>query len=322
MAKIVALGSALQDIYLVDHDDFVGEALFTQLKVGGKCDIDKIYYFSGGGGTNTAVTFARSGHETYFLGNFGGDTAAEAVKKDLAKEKVNLNYVSVLPTKTTGTSVVMLDKRSGERTILTCRGASALFENLNPKVLDEIHPDWLYVTSLRGDFKTLRRFFVAAEKNHTKIMFNPGVLELAEPRKVLDLLKFVEILIVNREEAAQLVPGESPLELALHLKNYLPTVIITNSSLGALALGSEKGYQLPVYETTKVKDTTGAGDAFGAGFLATLARGKTFRQSLVFAAANSSSVIRKLGAKAGILRADAELHPMLVAPIKTKKEQA
>ena len=325
MARIVSLGSALQDVYLIDRDDFVGDSVFTQLKIGSKVDIDRIRYFAGGGGTNVAVTMARSGHEAYFVGNLGNDHAGAAVRAELAREHVNTDFAVTLPRKATGVSVVLLDQRSGERTILTCRGASAVFANLEPQVLATLQPDWLYVTTLRGDFATLRRFFVEAKKRHAQIMFNPGNLELASPRQLFSLLQFVDVLLVNREEAAQLVAGESPLELLLRLKNYVPTVIITNNCLGAMALTTVqtqegrprlKGYQLPIYPTPRVRDTTGAGDAFGSGFLAARARGRTFRQSLVFAAANASAVVQQLGAKAGILAGDAELRPMLVSPIK------
>ena len=284
MARILSLGSALQDIYFIDRDDFAGESYFTHLSIGSKVDIDRVLYFVGGGGTNAAVTFARSGHEAYFMGNLGADGAGTMILRELAKEKVNTDYVVTLPRK----------------------------------------PDWLYATTLRGDFVTLRKFFVAAKKCGAKIMFNPGKLELAHPQRTLNLLQFVDVLLVNRCEAAQLVQGSSPLELLERLKNYAPTVIITNDSIGSVAITREmrngetryRGYQLPIYTTPHVRDTTGAGDAFGSGFLAAWAHGKTFRQSLVFAAANASAVIQKLGAKAGILAGDAELRPMLVAPIK------
>ena len=324
MARILSLGSALQDIYFIDRDDFAGESYFTHLSIGSKVDIDRVLYFVGGGGTNAAATFARSGHEAYFMGNLGADGAGTMILRDLAKEKVNTDYVVTLPRKATGMSAVLLDQKSGERTILTCRGASAIFDNLNPSSLEALRPDWLYATTLRGDFVTLRKFFVAAKKCGAKIMFNPGKLELVHPQRTLNLLQFVDVLLVNRCEAAQLVQGSSPLELLERLKNYAPTVIITNDSIGSVAITREmrdgetryRGYQLPIYTTPHVRDTTGAGDAFGSGFLAAWAHGKTFRQSLVFAAANASAVIQKLGAKAGILAGDAELRPMLVAPIK------
>ena len=60
MARIVSLGSALQDIYLIDHDDFVGSKVgnvekLEQINIGSKVDIDRISFEVGGGGTNCAT---------------------------------------------------------------------------------------------------------------------------------------------------------------------------------------------------------------------------------------------------------------------------
>ena len=129
MARIVSLGAALQDIYLVDHDDLApttigGAAIFGKVLVGSKVDIDRISYEVGGGGVNSAITFARNGHEAIFLGNVARDSAGSAIVRVLDREGVDTSYVNFLERRSTGTSVILLDSKSGERTILTCRGAS------------------------------------------------------------------------------------------------------------------------------------------------------------------------------------------------------
>ena len=327
MARIVALGSALQDLYLIDHDDFIAtkvyslsekshESIFGELKIGSKVDIDKLSYEVGGGGTNAAVEFARHGHESIYFGNIGHDAAGAAVLNCLDEEGVDTSYVTYAPRKSTGCSVILLDTHSGERTILTHRGASATFDNLNEEDLDLIQPDWLYVTSLRGDMDTLLRFFEKAKEIGTKVMFNPGKLELAEKKKLLGLLDLVDVLLVNKKEAAEIVPGTILTELVSHLGNYVKTVIITDGSMGAIATDGEKTYRFGIYEDLKVKDTTGAGDAFGSGFLAHIAAGKSFRQALTFASANSTSVVTKLGAKAGLLTGTEELHEFPIQEVK------
>ena len=320
MARIVSLGSALQDIYLIDHDDFVGTKKgdvekLEQINIGSKVDIDKISFEVGGGGTNSAVTFARHGHDAVFLGNVGNDPAAQAIESLLDDEGVDTSYVTHLDNQQTGVSVVLLDTKSGERTILTYRGASAKFNNLSEDNLDEIKPDYMYVTSLRGDMDTLLRFFEKAHEIGCKIMFNPGKLEIKEKKKLLGLLDLVDILLVNKSEAAEIVPGKVLEELIAHLGAYCKTVIITTGAMGAIATNGEETYRFGIYEDLPVKDTTGAGDSFGSGFLAHLAAGKNFKESLIFGAANSTSVVSKIGAKAGILYGDEELHPMPIQKI-------
>lgn len=320
MARIVSLGSALQDIYLVDHDDFVATKVgevekLGQINIGSKVDIDKISFEVGGGGTNSAVSFARHGHETIFLGNIGNDPAAQAIESLLDEEGVDTSYITHVNRQKTGVSVILLDTKSGERTILTYRGASAKFSNLSEDDLDTINPDWLYVTSLRGDMDTLLRFFEKAHEIGCKVMFNPGKLELNEPKKLLGLLEDVDILLVNKTEAAKIVPGTILEELVSHLSAYCKTVIVTVGAMGAIATNGKETYRFGIYEDIEVKDTTGAGDAFGSGFLAHLAAGNTFKNSLIFGSANATSVVSKLGAKRGILYGTEELHPMPIQKI-------
>ncbi|MBR3169238.1 carbohydrate kinase family protein [Candidatus Saccharibacteria bacterium] len=315
MAKILSLGSALNDIYLIDHDDLKptqigGESIFGKILVGDKVDIDKLSYEVGGGGVNSAISFARHGHEAVLMANIANDTAGNAVIQILNKEGVDTSYINCVNNKTTGTSVILLDSRSGERTILTCRGTSTKFDNFDEKILESIKPDWLYITTLHGDIETLQRFLKKAHDSNIRVMFNPGVKELNDSKTILSILKYVDILIVNKHEASQLVPGVMLEELLYHLKNYSKTVIITDGPMGGIATDGKDTYRFGLYEDVKIKDATGAGDAFGSGFLAAIASNKSFRLALIFASANSTAVVSKIGANKAILGDKVTLHPM------------
>ena len=85
--------------------------------------------------------------------------------------------------------------------------------------------------------------------------------------------------------------------------------------MGGIAGNKEEAYIFGLYEDRKVKDATGAGDAFGSGFLAHFSAGKSFRSSLIFASANSTAVVSKLGANKGILTGEESLHPMPIQKI-------
>lgn len=320
MARIVSIGAGLEDIYLIDRDDLMamemgGQDFFGKMVVGSKIDIDRMAFEVGGGGVNSAVSFARHGHEVALMSNVARDPAGAAVVKTLDREGIDSSYVHFLKHETTGTSVILLDSRSGERTILTCRGASEKFDDLSEEDLPIIQPDWLYVTTLRGDFESLKRFFKKAQEIGAKVMFNPGVRELAQKTDLTKLLEYVDILILNKAEAASLVPGVLLTELLAGLKNYVRTVIITDGSMGGIATDGVETYRFGLYENCKIKDATGAGDAFGSGFLAHLASGNNFCESLIFAAANSTSVVTRIGANRGILTGREKLHPMPIQKI-------
>ena len=288
---------------MIDHND-LGE-----IKTGEKLTIDKNSFEVGGGAVNVATNFARHGHETIVISNFGRDSAANAILNFLQNENVDTSYLN-FTRKKTGTSVILLDSETGKRTILTCRGASESFVKLEASDLDLSNPDWLYVTSLNGDMNTCLRFFEKAKEKGIKIMWNPGMEEIAEKKKLLGLLQDVDVLILNEKEAKTLIGGEILEELLVKLARYVKTVIITAGARGSIATNGKETYRLAEYEMKTPKDTTGAGDAFGAGFLSATLDGKKFKDALIFAAANATSVISYIGAQAGTLYGDEDLHPM------------
>ncbi len=317
MARIVTVGAALQDVYLIDHDDFGtnGHGFFNQLELGTKVDIDKIKFSTGGGATNAAATFARNGHETIFMGCIANDPAGQAIINSLDDDGIDTSYICYTNRHQTGYSVILLTP-SGERTILTCRGASTRFDALNPADLETIYPDWLYVTTFHGDMDMLDQFFTKAKSLGAKIMFNPGNLELQHSRKLLGLLTDVDVLLVNRSEAQKIVSGQILTELLAKLKNYVPNLIITDGNQGAIATDGKEIYRIGLYEDVKIKDSTGAGDAYGSGFLAAYANGKSFKDSIIFASANSTSVVQHVGSKDGILNQQTKLHNMPIQEIR------
>jgi sugar/nucleoside kinase (ribokinase family) len=317
MARIVSIGAALQDVYLIDHDDFGtnSRGFFNQLELGTKVDIDNIKFSTGGGATNAATTFARYGHESIFMGCISNDPAGQAILNSLDDEGIDSSYITYAERLKTGYSVILLAP-NGERTIMTCRGASARFDALDPNDLDTIYPDWIYVTTFRGDMDMLDQFFTKAKSLGAKIMFNPGNLELKHTRKLIGLLSDVDVLLVNKSEAQKIVEGKLLTELISKINNYVPIAIITDGNQGSIATDGKEIYRIGLYEDVPVKDSTGAGDAFGAGFLASLSDGRSFKDSLIYASANSTSVIQHIGSKDGIITKNAKLHNMPIQEVR------
>jgi sugar/nucleoside kinase (ribokinase family) len=314
MVRIVAIGAAVQDVFLSQSDQFAAvcvnpEDCFMQLELGAKVDVNNINFSTGGGATNAAVTFARQGLDAIFMGTIGRDPAGVAVLEDLDRENVDTTHVSYSDKYNTGYSVLLLAP-SGERTILTYRGASTHYDAKNFD-LSGLEADWLYVSSMAGSMEALDKIFTKAhDKEGMKIFFNPGKGELKQPSKLKALLEDVEVLSVNKEEAAQIVEGESIEELVRHLLHYVPVAIISDGPNGVVASDGKTIVRAGMYEDVPVTDRTGAGDAFGSGFLSQWARGRSLKESIIFASANSTSVVTKIGAKEGILGQDVKLHEM------------
>ena len=317
MARIVSIGAALQDVYLIDSDDFGTNkrGFFNQIELGSKIDIDNINFSTGGGATNAATTFARYGHESIFMGCIANDPAGDAIVDALDREGIDTSYITYTHKSHTGYSVILLTP-SGERTVLTCRGASAEFNLIHADDLGSINPDWIYVTTLRGNMDMLDQIFTKAKLLNTKIMFNPGKLELENTKQLAGLLADVDVLLVNRKEAQQIVNGSTLKELSARLHNYVQYAIITDGNNGAIATTPQDTYQIGLYDDPPLKDATGAGDAFGSGFLAAFSAGKSIEESLTFAAANSTSVIQQIGSKTGIITNRTRLHKMPIEVIR------
>ena len=93
-------------------------------------------------------------------------------------------------------------------------------------------------------------------------------------------------------------------------------MIITDGNQGAIATDGSHVYRIGIYEDVKVKDSTGAGDAFGSGFLAAYANNQDFVTALTFASANSTSVVQQIGSKAGIINQHTKIHNMTIQEIR------
>ena len=315
MSRIVSLGPVRQEIYLIDHDDLaptnIGkEAIFGKVLVGKDAEIDKLVYSVGGSGFNSAAMFAQYGHESILVSNIAEDAAGEAVIAALDRAGIDNSYLNFIPNTPTSTSVILLDSKTGAKTALSHLGATKTFENLDPSDLELIKPNWLYATSLNGDLKTLGNFFKKAKENDIKVLFNPGQKDFDDPQKLTSLLQKVDILVTNKQEAAQLVPGAILAELLYHLNNCVETVVITAGAMGGIAGNRQETLRFGIYEDVKAKDRTGAGDAFAAGFLAHYAAGRSFEDSLVFASANATSVVSKVGVGPHFISKKTQLHPM------------
>lgn len=312
--SIVSIGAAVQDVFLSHSDEFKPVTDKTlheqvmQLELGAKADVNKVDFSTGGGATNASVTFARQGLHASFMGAIGHDPAGQAVLDDLDNEGVNTQFVSYSDKLNTGYSVLLLAP-NGERTILTYRGASTHYD-VKHFNLAEVDGEWLYVSSMAGSMDVLAHIFDQAADKGLKIFFNPGKGELKQPDKLKGLLDDVAILSVNKEEAMQIVEGSDSEELARHLLNYVSVAIVSDGPNGVVATDGKTVVTAGMYEDVKVIDRTGAGDAFGSGFLSQWVQGKTLKESIVFASANSTSVVTKIGAKTGILHSNTKLHEM------------
>lgn len=310
---ILCIGKATQDVFL-RSDEFdpqrEGKIMYTHLPLGVKMEVEDVTFATGGNATNVAVTLARQGLHARYMWALGHDPASETVLHELDREAVDTALVQRDDKYQAGYSTIMI-ATNGERTILNHRGVS-VGSNGAPLDLSAIgDADWVYPTSLaQGGLGLLGKIIDIAKQHGTKVMLNPAGPELAEAKKLRGLLEDVDVLCVNKEEMQSLVDGQTLEELVRNGCNICPVVIVSDGPNGVCAGDGKTIVKAGMYEDVPVVDRTGAGDAFGSGFLSQWARGASLRDAIVFASANSTSVVTKVGAKAGILRSGAVLHDM------------
>lgn len=308
LLDVLTIGSATRDI-------FVGSTHFEKLvsttapdgfsaclPMGSKISVDLMVQASGGGATNAAVTFARLGLRTACLARIGADTAGEDVVRELEREGIDMSRIQWDAKEPTASSIIFLSGE-GSRCVLTSRGAS---HHLQTQALKKSIPaKWLYLTSLGGHMGQLKEVFAAAKASGCKIAWNPGNGELEYGRKaLLPYLKQTDILLLNREEAAELA-NTAPrlLDEIIQQLSSLPKIalVLTDGARGAYACARGS-----MWHTTPPKgkriNTTGAGDAFGSGFVASLILQEDIAHALQVATLNAFGVVTHMGAKRGLLK--------------------
>ena len=304
MAKkydVVSVGSATVDCFVSLPVDF------THIRHGSKVLIDDMTLLTGGGGTNVAVGLARLGLKTGFIGEVGEDLSAQLIKHELAGEHVDF-MVKSHSRHLTAYSVV-LEAKGKDRSILVYKGASSF---LHPEEIPKsLNTKWFYFASVVGtSFKTMDTLSKFARKNRISIFFNPSEYMIVNGGKIIkDIVSATTILSLNKEEAQLLTRSSSSSthNLLKKLKMLGPEIcIITNGKEGVHVFDGKKFYFNRARKMHAV-DTTGAGDAFGAGFLGGwisnegLAHEKRMDISMRMGLLESESVISFIGAKKGLL---------------------
>lgn len=316
--KILTIGKATQDVFL-RSDEFdphqEGKVAYTHLPLGAKMEVEEVIFDTGGNATNVAVTLARQGVHTAYMWALGNDPASVSILGALDAEGVDTSYVVQDDHYSSGYSCILL-ATNGERTILNHRGVSVGGDGV-PLNLEAIKTfDWIYPSSLAfAGLGLLSKVVQLAKAGGAKVMLNPAGPELADAVHLKHILEDVEVLCLNKEEMQLLVAGDTLEELVRHGTHYCPVVIVSDGPRGVVATDGKTIVTAGMYEDVPVLDRTGAGDAFASGFLSQWSQGKSLEESIVFASANSTSVVTKIGAKPGILHAGVKLHDM---PITSK----
>jgi sugar/nucleoside kinase (ribokinase family) len=301
MFDVITFGSASWDIFIRDKDINLSNKNKINIDLGSKIDVDMMEFFSGGGGTNSAVTFANQGLKTAYCGIVGNDLAGQGIIDELTTRGVDTSFVSQTDLKKTNHSFV-LSIPDKDRTIFVYKGASTLFSFKNI-IEKKIRSKWFYIAPLSGNSaKSIDKLISYANKNNIKIALNPGNFQLSLKSILVKNLKKIDVLILNEEEASLLSGSIKEEEKIKNINTFFTgIIIITKGSKGVSVFSKNKKYDAKTLKS-KIVDKTGAGDSFGSGFISSIISNKNIEESIAFASANATSCIQKWGAKNGLIK--------------------
>jgi ribokinase len=303
---ILSLGPARMDVFVKLADDQVEEMCnidrkesLIALPFGEKVPVKEIHFAVGGNTGNNAVGVTRLGLSAVMAGAMGDGWSDKQALDILKSEKVDVQYMTIEPGKA-GFGVVI--NYAEERTIL-----SYYPDTICQFPRDsELSAAWLYITTAGDNFEDFYHQAVDFAKAHgSKIAFNPGSRQIkAGFEKIKFVIESAEVIFVNKEEAEHLLgkPMDAQIkELLTGLHEVgVKTVVITDGMEGSYLYDGNKFWHMPVVPANVV-ERTGAGDAFGSGFLAAIMKGKTVEEAMRWGTCNSSSVLEFIGPQAGLL---------------------
>jgi ribokinase len=309
-------------------------ASYLLVEAGRKVEAQSIEQYIGGGAVNAAVSMARLGGRVATLVKLGTDLNATKILERLATEGIAADFVIRTDSMATG-AAVMISSHDHNAAIFTARGSNTTL--VEADLADEaFERSLVYVTGLSND--SADRFpaiLTKARKAGAFVACNPGIRQLSSrAQPFFENLPNIDLLSVNRIEAAQMVPGliargydadGPPLpgaspeqELAVlgleaggfrmglaafmaAIRDCGPkTVLITDGGFGAFAADGDGIHHCGTVPVT-VAGTAGAGDAYASTFSFSVANGSGTPDAMRAAALNAASVIEQIDTQGGLL---------------------
>ena len=253
----------------------------------------------GGSAGNVAAWLGHLGVDTVFCGRVGTD-AVDRHARALSDHGVEAHVAG--DPGTTATIVLQLD-RDGERTMFVDRGAN---RGLVP---DDIPAEawrdvtWLHLTGYTFFDPATRpvavELLAEARRRGARVSVDPSsvaFLRAAGSDDFLDWIDGTDVIFPNLDEARVLVGSTGPQVDLDALADRFPHVVVTLGAMGAAYLGGAERAQVTA-PRVGVVDTTGAGDAFAAGFLARWIDGATPEQALDGGRSAAEACVAQLGAR-------------------------
>lgn len=299
MYDLITIGNVVMDLY------FKGQSLSTKndhfnLSIGGKYPVDYFHESVGGGGANVAIGASNLGLSTAVLAKVGENSFKQIILQKLLKKMVSTEFLLSDHGYMNVSSILL--SQAGEKTVIHFATPHESLDISETMMKNLLNSKAIYMGSLPGislaEKVKLLGHFADAQK---KIILAIGAVEIAQGREKLSaLFEHTHILIMNGHEYADLINKEKnsidfSKDCAKSIGFEKKLLIITDGASGSYVYDRGNVYHQPAMKADVV-DTTGAGDAFCAGFVSAFLKEMSIQDSMKAASTYACKIIEKVGA--------------------------
>ena len=306
--KILGIGNAIVDILCKVSDDFLIKNSLTKstMKLIDQAEFQKLLSslnieetISGGSVANSIVGLSQLGNDVGFIGKINNDDLGNKYEDGLKKENVKFLYTKKNELTPTGSCLILITPDS-ERTMCTFLGVAGKINDNDVHEKYIKNSDILFLEGYLWDEGEPKKAFEKAIFNSKKTAMSLSDLFCVERHKqdFLDLVKHkLNIIFANEQEITALINAKSFEEVVSFSREIKKNVIITRGEKGAIAINSGEIIECNAQKNLKIKDLTGAGDLFAAGYLHGIINNLSVKECLDKGTELSSKIIQKIGAR-------------------------
>ena len=306
--KILGIGNAIVDVLCKVDDDFLVKNSLTKstMKLIDEDEFKTLLSLlnieetvSGGSVANSIVGLSQLGNNVGFIGKVSDDNLGQKYEDGLKKEKVNYLYNKKKEPIPTGSCLILITPDS-ERTMCTYLGTAG---KINDQDIDESIIKNSEITFLEGylwDEGEPKKAFDKAIAYSNKVAMSLSDLFCVERHKehFLELAKNkLDIIFANEQEITSLINANSFEEIVTFSKQIKKNVVITRGDKGAISILNNELIECEAQKNLNIKDLTGAGDLFAAGYLHGIINNLSIKECLIKGTELSSKIIQKIGAR-------------------------
>ena len=306
--KILGIGNAIVDVLCKISDDFLIKNNLTKstMKLIDELEFKKLLSslkieetISGGSVANSIVGLSQLGHKVGFIGKVSDDDLGNKYEDGLKKEKVQYLYNKKNEPIATGSCLILITPDS-ERTMCTFLGTAGKINDHDVKEEDIKNSDIIFLEGYLWDEGEPKKAFDKAIRNSKKTAMSLSDLFCVERHKsnFLNLVKNeLDIVFANEQEITSLINANSFEEVITFSKQIKKNVIVTRGDKGAISISNDELVECDAQKSLDIKDLTGAGDLFAAGYLHGIINNLSIKDSLIKGTELSSKIIQKIGAR-------------------------